>query len=1464
MRHVSAREDVSKCALFVKGQKERGRKGIMRTIRNSFYSLAVLTVALFIGANFTLPASNYPSNTLWLSVASVSNGLANLILHGTTPGTNYTLLSKQALTDSYWNTARTITGAANQNWTPVSVPLGAQSSCFFQAQAAAGQTTTINLWIAQVGISSGNLVGIVSNSQADITYEIQSLTDLTQADAGWGSEGFILGSKTANWTPMSVAQNGRANLFLRIRSWADSTGSGIPDWWWLEYFGQTTNVNPYALDPAGDGYTDLQKFQLGLNPTNFTPPAVSDFIAVLSTNGTNVMLEWDPSPGSVQNYALGRFDFNWTTYNYDFTPIGPANGNTNSFDDVGAISNGRYYQDTYYQIQAVYTNGASQIAYAWWIQSSPSAPSGITVSYNANTGAATISWQPSPGNVTGYTILRQNSSGSGFTAIATVPGGQTSYVDNSYPGGYDVEYEVEANYAQGSSSPSDPENPRTNPGYTVPAFIVRGSQGALYLIVAGIPQNVTVIRIYRTDSQAAYYPISSFVEELYYNEFVTNSIYSLEESQFFDSGVGNGYFDVPVTNLVNGIYQLTGTQVPPYGTYSFQAQALASDGKAGGKVSTGRATGDLGRADYNIPFFDGRIQIAQNINFLLRETQINTPFSMGAPGFLFYGYSYSGHSDYVYAGFHFYNGSPLLNEFQPFEENNYYKNFCFAPANIDSGGALTTGVNILSGYGDSTGWHFPYVTYFLSGNPPTTYFFDTYSCVSGASQPSFTPVLDNTTAQWIFFGYNDMIEPDYGTNYFIPAENNIYGLPLISMKWPPLFSTASPGTSGANTAGNGAAWFFQFTQPILASNSYYFARHYIDPLPGEPNFNVTNTTPLLFASVGQPFSITAWAKQSLQNGYSGKFAYAEQYFDKAYLADSNGNITTNQTGILSEYGEFFPTKLGAVILTTKPDGALGTVGQCTVNVLGMGVDANHDGTVDTSFAGRDNTSQANPMVWWINNDHDWSEYLGDPGEDLKSTPEFADYTFQNIPSQRDLEDWARLWICGMPALTNAGYQVTLSWNVSSGNPAVNLVNSVEANGGIGYLTNATVAAAQTAGSTSSDPSYIFAKVTPGQSYTFPNNFFTNNANKYFLFEGAGIGGGELVLTVSQNGNTIAQTGVWLDLHDVQDFFEQNIIQDSMSGAKSNWTSYVEKVLPAISSGLGNDTNLIVLVHGINVRPWDCVNDAETVYKRLYWAGFQGKFAEVEWPCNLLTPIPDPLSPAVFNDSELQGYKASTALTTCLNGLKTRFPNYRLNILAHSQGNTVVSEAIKNGAPFDTYILTQGALPDSAYDVNAPVDTDLTSQENGEYITPEWQPMGYRGVYTNSNFAGRVVNFYNPNDPVLDYWVTDQKKLKPTYYFSTGHYYYDGMNSYFYPALADPYLVTDPEESRADVSRSRTLPIGQSGPASAHGVIKSAVDLHANFGFYNAFPDDHSAQWTWPIQTTLPYYQQILLQTKPAQ
>ena len=161
-----------------------------------------------------------------------------------------------------------------------------------------------NLWIAQVDMVSGNLTGVLSNSQADVEYEIQSLTDLTQAGADWNSECFILGSELTNWTPMSVAQNGRTNLFLRIRSWKDSYDLGIPDWWQLQYFGYI-GIDPYA-DPAGDGYSNLYKYQHGLNPFTFYAPQFPVASAIPTVNDSGTTISWDQAQGAVINYTIYR------------------------------------------------------------------------------------------------------------------------------------------------------------------------------------------------------------------------------------------------------------------------------------------------------------------------------------------------------------------------------------------------------------------------------------------------------------------------------------------------------------------------------------------------------------------------------------------------------------------------------------------------------------------------------------------------------------------------------------------------------------------------------------------------------------------------------------------------------------------------------------------------------------------------------------------------------------------------------------------------------------------------------------------------------------------------------------------------------------------------------------------------------------------------------------------------------
>jgi hypothetical protein len=685
---------------------------------------------------------------------------------------------------------------------------------------------------------------------------------------------------------------------------------------------------------------------------------------------------------------------------------------------------------------------------------------------------------------------------------------------------------------------------------------------------------------------------------------------------------------------------------------------------------------------------------------------------------------------------------------------------------------------------------------------------------------------------------------------------NWFGLPFLSAN----ISGTTTLYAGNTTTADG--YFYPETaQPQFQLAEYDFWNN--SPVPGSSGFSTTNKSDLLIAPVGSSIMMNGYAKLAVLNGYSGVYGYLGQYFDTAYKT-TNGIVTTNTSGILSPYGNFFATEPGPAALVTMPDIDTGERGTGTVYCVSLNVDKNHDGNMDLNFSGADATSQGSPMEFWVNSG--WDDQNGVDRPNYGNT----NYMDAMINWPRDLENFARLWVCGLPTLPSAqGYTVTLSWQNCSGSPAINLFRSVETNGGIGYLTDTNIAATQTGLELGVGAGLIFGQVPSGGTFTFPADYFTNNANKYFLFEGAGIGSGELTMTISQNGNTIAQTGVWLDLHDIKDFYERAVITNNVSGAISSWSSSIELTQPAIANLCGSDTNLIVFVHGINVKNWDWLDDSDTVLKRLYWAGYQGTFATVDWPCNFFDWSLLESQTSVFNQSEVKAYKASSALATYLNQLRSRFSGYRLNLYVHSQGNAVVSEAIEqSGAQFDTYILTQGAMPDSAYDVNAPTNTTLLNAEFG-YGTPQWQPMGYHGAYTNfTALTGRIVNFYNPLDPVLDWWVTDQEKGKPDGYLQNqivpcAYYTFDSVNGWHHNILGfTDYQVTDPEESRAMISRSLTLPVGQSGPVSAHGVIQSAVDLHASFNFADTSFNDHSAQWAWPIQTTYLYYKQVLLQIQP--
>ena len=719
-----------------------------------------------------------------------------------------------------------------------------------------------NLALSPVSISNNLASLFVVNGGADILYEIQGTTNL--AHPNWISEGFVNGSELTNLTAANVLVGKTGSLFLRIRNWQDSTGTGIPDWWWLQYFGQITNVDAYA-DPMQDGWLNWQMFQLGMVPTNsYAPPAPTGVYAYVDSTGTNVLLSWNPSPGAVTNYLIYQGVFNWSTYHYDYQQIGQTASNVTSFTAVGAIHTSDDLDDAF-KVKTVYLGGG------------------------------------------------------------TSPLSDLSYI---------------------YSSPPSP--PAFNYNIYITACLVRNATGRWQVMFSGFPTNSTqTIRLTWTDVN--------------WNSTTQN---------------------IMTGSLTNGIYRIPDADVVNFMGDSLSAQLFDVNGNPGQVAQAGTLAND---APY---FVDGRQHLKQNLNFLIRAASLYRPFGVFIDGRLnqtstnFEEFSFLRHdTDY-------YNTWVALDNLWPFTENYNLKNYLVDPTRTDNP------------YGNT---NFNFQINFATNMPAPPIL---SASPFGILQPGFLPVqgfysiypiqINNTNGlEWgvtlqdtqtvaslqsglynVFqLPYQDGIEIDFGsapTGY--PNTWLAPGYPIYYQSLP------AGGSVTAQEPGYFVgAYASQCPAPTLQLTNYYFASlinpdgdpmnlpavsQQPVPLPIDDTFNVTNQTPsVMVGTVGQPMILGGWAKYSIQGSSPAKFAYLGQYFTtNVFLLNTNGTATTNSAGILSPYGEFFPLQAGVAALVTMPDiDPPYQQGTGVVRVISLDADANHDGTLDFSYFGPDQTSSLPPV-----------------------------------------------------------------------------------------------------------------------------------------------------------------------------------------------------------------------------------------------------------------------------------------------------------------------------------------------------------------------------------------------------------------------------------------------------------------------------------------------------------------------
>ena len=377
-------------------------------------------------------------------------------------------------------------------------------------------------------------------------------------------------------------------------------------------------------------------------------------------------------------------------------------------------------------------------------------------------------------------------------------------------------------------------------------------------------------------------------------------------------------------------------------------------------------------------------------------------------------------------------------------------------------------------------------------------------------------------------------------------------------------------------------------------------------------------------------------------------------------------------------------------------------------------------------------------------------------------------------------------------------------------------------------------------------------------FVFPTSVWTNLSDTapktYFLFEGSSEGLGQLeIVFLQQDGVTKFGEGgsVWVDLRDIKEMYLRALASpqpaypyDSTTDQPPapNITAQVDSTGGMFVADPNEDTTnptYIVFVHGFNQTYPQSTNFAETMFKRLWQRGYKGRFASFRWPTFGDGTVPYGAA-GTYNDSEYVAWNSGTALMN----FAATLGSYQIDVVAHSMGNVVASEAIKEGMAPSHYALLHAASSASCYSNG----TSAFTVTNTSYTVPDndtdsfTQSLGYTGSL--GGISGGIVNFYDQDDTTITtWWNSNNQYFKPQSLLLglTGIYDYSPSAPSGHKltlttgVLIDTTrLVTSPSEAKSYVDQSLTGAVGCN--TAVAGSIPAVVSE-------NVFGDSHSYEWT---------------------
>jgi len=357
-----------------------------------------------------------------------------------------------------------------------------------------------------------------------------------------------------------------------------------------------------------------------------------------------------------------------------------------------------------------------------------------------------------------------------------------------------------------------------------------------------------------------------------------------------------------------------------------------------------------------------------------------------------------------------------------------------------------------------------------------------------------------------------------------------------------------------------------------------------------------------------------------------------------------------------------------------------------------------------------------------------------------------------IESERDLEDFQPLLI-SLPLETNFQGIPQLPENTTvslrANNLSINLFRGLW-NRGNDFLTDETVMRNQVR--VAFDFNGDGAVLVDEFLYAFPLNsniaqqtekvlnqqdidrFFSQGTQAKFIFEGVESSPLSCITTpqdcyleiaIKRGNQVLASERIYLQLYDVKHFYDHYTVGTGETQDGATVANVAENLhqttMPHqyinIHSGLDQDfeDQYIMFVHGWRLPFDERIHFAETSFKRLYLSGYRGRFGTYTWPTGFF-PLPAHIYPdgpfealndlyldfirgneQNYGDSEVIARAAGVPLRDLLIDLNNA--NNNVNVFAHSMGNVVVSEALRNAGNTQlvaNYVASQAAEVAGAY------------------------------------------------------------------------------------------------------------------------------------------------------------------------